>query len=89
MVLCGTAVVFSLYQTNDILMKKSGVLRLYTVEGMGHSGIHGGEYLPEGTEQNFSYHNAVPSDGVEILSFEKKDLDTVTRLNTITGEGEY
>jgi len=88
-VLCGTAVVFSLYQTNDILMKKSGVLRLYTAEGMGHSGIHGGEYLPEGTEQNFSYHNAVPSDGVEILSFEKKDLDTVTRLNTISGEGEY
>lgn len=28
-ILCGTAVLFSLYQTNDILVKKEGILRLY------------------------------------------------------------
>ena len=88
-ILCGTALVFSLYQTNDILVKKSGMLRLYTAEGMGHSAILGGEYLPEGTELNFRYHAAVPSEGVEIVSFEKKNLNTATQLHVIPEEGEY
>lgn len=88
-ILCGTALVFSLYQTNDILLKKSGLIRLYTAEAMGNSGILGGEYLPEGVVRNFGYDSAVPSGGVEILSFEKKNLDTVTQLKVASGEGEY
>ena len=88
-ILCGTALVFSLYQTNDILLKKSGLIRLYTAEAMGNSGILGGEYLPEGVVRNFGYDSAVPSGGVEILSFEKKNLDTVTQLKVASGEGNY
>lgn len=87
-ILCGSALVFSLYQTNDTLMKKGGLLRLYTAEAMGHSGILGGEYLPEGVVRNFGYDSATPSEGVEVLSFEKKNLDTVTRLKVEPGEGE-
>ena len=88
-ILCGIALVFSLYQTNDILMKKEDIIRLYTVENMGHSSIMQGEYLPEGAERAFSYHGAVPSEGVEVISFEKENLDTVTRVNTSSGQGEY
>lgn len=88
-ILCGAALLFSLYQTNDILMKKSGLLRLYTAEAMGHSGILGGEYLPEGTVLNFGYDIPVPSGGVEVLSFEKKNLDTVTQLKVASEEGAY
>lgn len=88
-ILCGTALVFSLYQTNDTLMEKEGILRLYSAENIGHTVLLGGEYLPEGTEINFSYHSAVPSAGVEVLSFEKENLDTVTHVEVASGGGEY
>lgn len=88
-ILCGTALVFSLYQTNDTLMRREGFLRLYTAENMGHTILLGGEYLPEGAELHLSYHGALPSAGVEVLSFEKNNLDTVTQLNVDSGEGEY
>lgn len=88
-ILCGTALVFSLYQTNDILMKKGEIIRLYSAENIGHSIIVQGEYLPEGAQFDFSYHGAVPSAGVEVLSFEKSNLDTVTQVHVDSGEGEY
>ena len=88
-ILCGTALVFSLYQTNDMLIKKEGILRLYTAQNIGHAILLGGEYLPEGTEFNFSYHGAVPSACVEVLSFEKKNLDTVTQVEVASDAGEY
>lgn len=88
-ILCGTALVFSLYQTNDTLMRREGFLRLYTAENMGHTILLGGEYLPEGAELHLSYHGALPSAGVEVLSFEKNNLDTVTQVNVDSGEGEY
>lgn len=87
-VVCGAAVVFSLYQTNDILMKKSKPVWLYTAENMGHSGVVQAEYLPLGAEQNFYYHDAVPSAGVEVLSFEKSGLDMTARVRADSGEGE-
>lgn len=52
-VLCGTAVVFSLYQTNDILLKKSGPVWLYTAENMGNSNVLGAEYMPIEILQEF------------------------------------
>lgn len=88
-IVCGLALVFSLYQTNDILVKKESLIRLYTAEGMGHSCILGGEYLPEGTSRNYSYHEAVSPEGVEVISFDKENLDTVTQLRTRAEEGEY
>lgn len=88
-IVCGAALVFSLYQTNDILMKKGGILRLYTAENMGSSSIMGGEYLPEGASADVSYHDAVSPEGVEVLSFAKEGLDTVTQVSTAPGGGEY
>lgn len=88
-VVCGVSVVFSLYQTNDILMTKEGPVRIYSVENMGHSDILGGEYLPLGTEMEFSYHDAVPSQGVEVISFEKNNLDTITQVNTSFAAEEH
>lgn len=88
-ILCGAAVLFSMYQTNDTLMKKSGLIRLYSVEAMGHSGVLGAEYLPEDTQLPLSYHDAVPSEGVTVTAYKKENLDTVTELTVENGNGEY
>lgn len=88
-IVCGAAVLFSMYQTNDTLMTKSGLIRLYSAEAMGHSGILGAEYLPEDTRLPLSYHDAVPSAGVTVTAYEKKNLDTVTELTAEAGNGEY
>lgn len=87
-IVCGAAVIFSLYQTNDILMKKGEVIRLYTVENMGHTGVIQAEYLPLEAELNFYYHEAVPSAGVEVFSFEKTGLDMTAQVRADSGEGE-
>lgn len=88
-VICGSCILFSLYQTNDLLQTREGALRIYSMSSMGHSGILGAEYLPLGVEWNFYYHDAWPSEGVEVDSFEKENLTTLTTVATAAGEGDY
>lgn len=88
-IVCGSAVLFSMYQTNDTLLTKDGIIRLYSAEAMGHSGILGAEYLPADTSLPLSYHDGVPSEGVTVTAYEKKNLDTVTELTVEEGDGEY
>ncbi len=61
--LCAFCIIFSLYQTNDILLKKEAV-HLYSAEGMGHSNVLGGEYLPKNIEVDNRYHDAEGSGGL-------------------------
>lgn len=87
--LCGGCILFSVYQTNDTLMVKGGMLRLYSAQAIGHSAILGGEYLPLGTDGNYCYHEAEPSPGVTVSAYEKENLDTVTELTVSEENGEY
>jgi len=87
--LCAGCIVFSLYQTNDTLLVKSGVMRLYSAQGMGHSAILGGEYLPLGTNGSFQYHEAEPSGGVTVSAYEKEGLNTLTELSVREEKGEH
>lgn len=51
--ICGGCILFSLYQTNNLLQTRDGALRIYSMSSMGHSGILGAEYLPLGVEWNW------------------------------------
>ncbi len=87
--LCACAVIFSLYQANDYLYSGSGIW-LYSMENMGQSNVSGGEYLLMGTiGADYLYHEAIPSDGVTVESFEKDDLDTYTYVITSDEETEH
>lgn len=88
-IVCGSSVLFSMYQTNDTLLAKDGIIRLYSAEAMGHSGILGAEYLPIDTQLPLSYHDGVPSEGVTVTAYKKENLDTVTELTVEEGSGEY
>lgn len=88
-VMCGACIFFSLFQTNDLLQTREGMLRIYSMASMGHSGILGAEYLPLNVEWNFYYHDARASEGVSVESFEKKNLDTRTTVTTAAEPGEY
>lgn len=85
----GAAVLFSLYQTNDTLMTKSGYLRIYSANSIGNSGILGAEYLPLGVDYPSGFHEAEGSEGVEILSFVKQQLSTETEVRVQDAEGSY
>lgn len=87
--ICGGCIFFSIYQTNDLLQTREDPLRLHSMVSMGHSGILGAEYLPLGVEWNFHYHEAWPSEGVEVESFEKDNLNTLTTVATAAEEGDY
>ncbi len=88
--LAGISLLFSMYQTNDILLTKGEFLRLYTTENIGHSAVLGGEYVPEGVEiPLLTYEEATGSEGVEINRFEKKGLSTVTEVAVEDGVGDY
>lgn len=88
-VLCGVCVMFSLYQTNDFLLNEDGIIRLYSGESMGHSATLGGEYLPRDKDVDYTYHDAVPSEGIAIQNYSKEGLDTITTLQVEAGNGEY
>ncbi|MCD8131576.1 MAG: hypothetical protein LUE16_09945 [Lachnospiraceae bacterium] len=81
-VLCGLCVFFAMNQLNDRLYSTDDFLRIYSAKAMGHSNILGGEYLPLGVEQGFTYHDAVvPESGnVTVTSYSKENLDTYTTL---------
>lgn len=89
LLVCGASVLFSLYQTNDLLFVKEEYLRLYSMENIGTTAALGAEYLPIGADMTFSYHGAVPSDGVTVEDFEKENLDTVTQLAVESSDGEH
>ncbi|MBQ7934700.1 MAG: hypothetical protein IJ327_07960, partial [Lachnospiraceae bacterium] len=71
---------FSMFQTNDILLSRGGVLRLHSAEGMGHSGILGAEYLPIDSDFSFYYHGAWPSGDVMVIDDTKAGLETYTTV---------
>ena len=89
LLICGTSVIFSLFQTNDFLLITKGTLRLYSMESIGNSAVLGAEYLPLGSKMPFSYHEAVPSGGVTVQGFAKENLDIRTQLVVDNGEDEY
>ena len=89
LLVCGSSVLFSLYQTNDFLLIREGALRLYSMENIGNAAVLGAEYLPLGSKMPFSYHEAVPSGGVTVSGFTKKNLDIRTQLVVEDGENEY
>lgn len=86
---CGACIFFSMFQTNDLLQTREGMLRIYSMASMGHSGILGAEYLPLDVDWNFYYHDAWASEGVSVENFEKENLDTLTTVTTTAGSGEY
>ena len=87
--LCACAVIFSLYQANDYLYSGSGIW-LFSMENMGQSNVSGGEYLLMGTVvTDYLYHDAIPSEGVTVESFDKDDLATYTYVVTSNEEKEY
>ena len=88
-VMCGACILCSMFQTNDLLQTRESPLRLYSMASMGHSGILGAEYLPQGVEWNFYYHDAWPSEGVEVQAFEKENLNTLTTVTTSATDGDY
>ncbi len=85
---CISCIFFSMYQTNDTLEVKEGVLRLHTAQAAGHSGVLGAEYLPLGVELDFHYHEAWPSEHVTVTEFKKDNLDTVTTLSVASNTNE-
>lgn len=88
-VLCACSVVLSLYQTNDNLLTEDSVVKIWSIENIGNSAVLGAEYLPLGSKIEFSYHGAVPSEGVTVGAFEKEALDTRTELSVAEQGGEY
>ena len=88
-VMAALCVLFSMYQTNDTLLSsKKNIIRLYSVENLGHSTVLGAEYLPLGADLlAFHYHDAIGSQGVSITAFEKDGLDTITDV-IVAGDGE-
>lgn len=86
---CGSCIIFSMYQTNDTLLSKEGMIRLYSAEAIGHSGVLGAEYLPIGAEMTFSYHDAVPSPGVTVSQYQKENLDVTMELSVSENSSEY
>ncbi len=69
------AALFGTFQLNDTLLTRQEFIRLYSAQNIGHSAVLGAEYLPEGVDINhMSYHAPVPSEGVELVSYEKKGL---------------
>lgn len=88
-VVCGASVLFSMYQTNDILLTNDSPLRVYSMENIGNSAVLGAEYLPLGSRMSFSYHEAVPSGGVTVSDFTKENLDIRAELTVENGKDEY
>jgi len=91
-VMAALCVLFSMYQTNDTLLSsKKNIIRLYSVENLGHSTVLGAEYLPLGADLlAFHYHDAIGSQGVSITAFEKDGLDTITDVIVARdGEEQY
>lgn len=87
--ICGGCILFSMYQTNDLLLTRDQPLRLNSMASMGHSGILGAEYLPLDVEWDFYYHDAWPSDGVTVEAFEKENLNTLTTVTTSAEDGDH
>lgn len=81
------ALLFGNYQLNDILMTRSELIRLYSAQNMGTTGILGAEYLPLEVEiGHMSYHAPVLSEGVVMEAYEKDGL-SVSAYVTTEGEG--
>lgn len=58
------------------IVSDAGSLYMYDEKGMGTGYLSGAEYLRYGANQGmFSYHGAVPGEGVEINGYEKEWLD--------------
>lgn len=88
LVLCGTCVMFSLFQTGDTLLSKSSAVRLYIGANLGHSAVAGGEYLPLQTDYtSFLYHGPLPSEGVEVRNYLKEGLDVKMDV-LVSGSGQ-
>jgi hypothetical protein len=69
------SVVFGMYQVDDTLLTKDGILKLYTAENIGYSAVLGAEYLPLGADiGHMTYHAPVVSDSVKLSSYEKDKL---------------
>lgn len=72
--LLGSSVLFSLYQTNDYLLTKDSTLRVYSMENMGNGALLGSEYLLQGADFPFLFHAPEVSEGVTIASYGKENL---------------
>ncbi len=87
--LCSSCILFSLYQTNDILLQEDEIIRIHSAQGMGHSNTLGGEYLPRYEEVDFRFHGAEGSEGVAVEDFRKENLNTYTTLEASGNDGTY
>lgn len=68
------AVLFGNFQVDSVLLSRSGVLRLYSIENMGNQSVFGAEYLPVGASlEHMTYHAPVLGDESVILENYQKD----------------
>jgi hypothetical protein len=85
------SVVFGMYQVDDTLLTKSGMLKLYTAENIGYSAVLGAEYLPLGADiSHMTFHEPAVSEGVEMSSYEKEKLKASAYVkNTLSDSDGY
>jgi len=82
-IIISCSIFFSMYQTNDILDARGGMVRLYSVEAMGHSAILGGEYLPLEASACKEYHDAWVSEGVIVEEYSKDNLEVISKVSVL------
>ncbi len=85
---CICSIVFSIYQTNDYLYRQD-TWHVYSMANLGDAIVFSGEYLLKDTNDKYKYHDAIPSEGVTVESFEKDYLDTYTYVITGDEDKEY